>query len=90
MINKSVTVTRHISEERYSHWVVSVPNDLPTESIQELMRNFVENNDLELDEEEFDDEGQLSVDVFDAPALAKPNFILTDTGIVHEESVLPA
>jgi hypothetical protein len=88
---KRVTVTRHETVDTWNSWIVSVPDDMDDERIQELMLELWEKRELDLDEEERQDEGEPSVDISEAPSGATtPNLTLTENGLVDEETVITA
>ena len=88
---KRVTVTRHETVDTWHSWIVAVPDDMDDERIQELMQEFYENDALDLDEEERHDDGEVSVDITEAPSAATtPHLTLTENGIVDEETVITA
>jgi coenzyme F420-reducing hydrogenase alpha subunit len=88
---KRVTVTRHETVDTWNSWIVSVPDDMDDERIEELMLELWENRELDLDEEERQDEGEPSEDISEAPTAATtPHLTLTENGLVDEETVITA
>jgi hypothetical protein len=88
---KSITITRHETVENWNSWLVAVPYDMDDERIAELMRELVDNCDLDLDQEEGAVDGELSVDIADAPSGERPpDLTLTDDGLVDEDAILSA
>ena len=88
---KSVTVTVHGTVETWNSWIVAVPDDMDDKRIQELMRDTWDDGDLELNEVEYQDGDEVSVDIGEAPASATtPQLTLTENGLVDEEAVFAA
>ncbi len=88
---RHITVTQHGSVERWDTWIVSVPDDMGVDEIEEVVREIWERGELELGEEEADYDDDPSVDVSDAPGgVTEPYFVLNDWGIVDEERTLSA
>ena len=88
---KIVTVTRHETVETWGSWIVSIPDGMDDERIEQLMRELWENRDLDLDEEERQDEGEPSVDISEAPASATtPHLTLTENGLVEAKVIVSA
>ena len=88
---KRVTVTRHETVDTWHSWIVSVPDDMDDERIQELMQELYENGDLDLDHVEAQDDDELSVDISEAPSAATgSDLTLTENGLVDEETVITA
>ena len=83
---KRVTLTQHGTIERWESWIVSVPDDMEGDRIEELMRDLWETGELELEELEENDEGDPSVVISEAPANATaPDLTLTDGGLVDDD-----
>ena len=88
---KRVTLTRHETVESWNSWIVSVPDDMEDERIEELMLELWVNLELELDEEERQWNAEPSVDISEAPVAATtPNLTLTENGLVDEETAITA
>ena len=84
-------MTQHGSVDRWDSWIVAVPDNMDDETIQNLMRERLEDGDLQLCEEEYEDDGQASVDITEAPADATtPDLTLTDDGLIDEDTILTA
>lgn len=61
------------------------------ESIQEVMRELLDDDEIELCQEEYQDDSEPSVDICDAPPSATtPDLTLTENGLVDEESMITA
>ena len=85
---KSITLTRHETVESWNNWIVSVPDNMEDERIEELMRELLEKGELALDEEERQDDGEPSIDISDAPPAATvPHLTLTENGFVDDEAL---
>ena len=88
---KNVSLTRHETVETWNGWVVAVPDDMEDERIKEIIRELWENGVLELDRDEREDDGEPSVDIWDAsPESTTPDLTLTDDGLVDEDAILTA
>jgi hypothetical protein len=89
---KSVTLNQHGTIVRWDNWIVSVPDNMDDERIEEVMRDLLDTGVLELNEEEYEDEfNSPSIEISEAPsASVKPDFTLTEDGIVDENMMLTA
>ena len=87
---KRVTLTQHVSVERWNSWIVAAPDNMEDDRIQQLMRQLWYDGKLETGEEEIDGD-DLSVDVSDPTRnVATPHITLAENGVVDEESLLTA
>jgi hypothetical protein len=87
---KSVTLTQHISVERWEHWIVAVPDDMTEERIQDLMRELWEYDDYATYKEERHIDEEPTVDITDAPPQATAEMMLSNHGLVYEDSMITA
>jgi hypothetical protein len=88
---KSITLTQHCTIEKWDELIVAVPDDMDDETIQKWMHDLREIGEIELDEEEYHDDGELSIDISDAPpAATAPHLTLTENGPIDEETTLTA